>query len=98
MTSSLASIMANSTSGSAIAAALPKVSGPHGPQFTLLTLKKAVAKLKSGAKLINYQGVSGPVDFNANGDIRTSFINVYQYSGGVLKVRSVMHPATKKGK
>ena len=78
-------------------AALPKVEQePRGPQFTLLTLTKAVAKLKSGAKVINYQGVSGPVDFNANGDIRTSFINVYQYSGGVLKVRGVLKPGAKK--
>jgi ABC-type branched-subunit amino acid transport system substrate-binding protein len=92
----LAAIAAKSTDGRAIAAALPKVSGPHGPQFTLLTLAKAVAKLKSGAKVINYQGVSGPVDFNANGDIRTSFINVYQYSGGVLKVRGVLKPGVKK--
>jgi ABC-type branched-subunit amino acid transport system substrate-binding protein len=92
---SLAAIAAKSTTGSAIAAALPKVSGPHGPQFTLLTLAKAVAKLKSGTKVINYQGVSGPVDFNAHGDIRTSFINVYQYSGGVLKVRGVLRPGAK---
>jgi ABC-type branched-subunit amino acid transport system substrate-binding protein len=93
---SLASIAAKSTDGRAIAAQLQNVSGPKGPQFTMLTLAKAVAKLKAGTKVINYQGVSGPVDFNANGDIRTSFINVYQYSGGVLKVRGVLRPGAKK--
>ena len=41
-------------------------------------------------------GVTASIDFNANGDIRTSFINVYQYSGGVLKVRGVLHPGAKK--
>lgn len=91
---SLASIAANSTNGRAIAAALPRVSGPKGPQFTILNLAKAVKALKAGTKVINYDGVSGPVDFDANGDIRTSFINVYQYIGGELKVRDVMHPAS----
>lgn len=89
---SLAAISAKSTDGRAIAAALPKVSGPGGPQVTMLTLAKGIAKLKAGTKVINYQGVSGPVDFDRNGDIRTSFINVYQYSGGALKVRGVLRP------
>jgi branched-chain amino acid transport system substrate-binding protein len=89
---SLASIAAGSTDGRAIAKAMPNVSGPKGPQFTFQTLKKAIAKLKAGTKVINYQGVSGPLDFNANGDIRSSFINVYQYVGGKLIVRGAMRP------
>jgi ABC-type branched-subunit amino acid transport system substrate-binding protein len=93
---SLAIIAANSPNGRAIAAALPRVSGPHGPQYTFQTLAKGIGRLKSGTKVINYQGVSGPVDFNKNGDIRTSFIDVYQYVGGKLIVRGVMRPAKKK--
>jgi branched-chain amino acid transport system substrate-binding protein len=89
---SLGAIAAKSSDGRAIAAALPKVNGGHGPQFTVQTLTKAVAKLKGGAKLINYQGVSGPVDFNRNGDIKASYINVYKYVNSELKVFGVLRP------
>src|SRR5262245_22757473 len=89
----LGALNAHSTNGRAIAAALPKVNGGHGPQYTFLTLSKAMAKIKSKSAVINYQGVSGPIDWNANGDIRQSFINVYQYVNNVLVVRGVIRPA-----
>jgi ABC-type branched-subunit amino acid transport system substrate-binding protein len=94
----LAAISAKSTNGKAIAAALPKVNGPKGPQFSSLKLQKAVSALKSGAKIINYQGVSGPIDFNINGDIRSSFINIYQYQNNTLNVTGVLDPTAKPKK
>jgi branched-chain amino acid transport system substrate-binding protein len=89
----LGALNAHSTNGRAIAAALPKVNSGHGPQYTFLTLSKAMAKIKTKPAVINYQGVSGPIDWNANGDIRQSFINVYQYVNNVLVVRGVIKPS-----
>jgi branched-chain amino acid transport system substrate-binding protein len=88
----LGSINAHSTNGRAIAAALPKVNSGRGPQYTFLTLAKAMKKIKSKTAVINYQGVSGPIDWDANGDIRQSFINVYQYVNNILVVRGVIKP------
>jgi branched-chain amino acid transport system substrate-binding protein len=88
----LGALDAHSTDGRAIAAALPKVNSGKGPQYTFLTLAQAMAKIKSKSAVINYQGVSGPIDWDANGDIRQSFINVYQYVNNVLVVRGVIRP------
>jgi ABC-type branched-subunit amino acid transport system substrate-binding protein len=94
----LGAISAKSTSGKAIAAALPKVNGPKGPQYNMLKLSKLIGQLKAGVKVVNYQGVSGPIDFNINGDIRTSFINIYQYANNALNVTGVLDPAAKTTK
>ena len=88
----LGSLDAHSTNGRSIAAALPKVNSGKGPQYTFLTLSKAMKKIKSRSAVINYQGVSGPIDWDANGDIKQSFINVYQYVNNVLVVRGVIKP------
>ncbi len=88
----LGAVDAHSTNGRAIAAALPKVNSGHGTQFTFLTLANAMKKIKTKSAVINYQGVSGPIDWNKNGDIRQSFINVYQYVNNILVVRGVIKP------
>jgi branched-chain amino acid transport system substrate-binding protein len=88
----LGSIDAHSTNGRSIAAWLPKVNNGHGPQYTFLTLANAMKKIKTKSAVFNYQGVSGPIDWDKNGDILQSFINVYQYVNGVLVVRGVIKP------
>ena len=88
----LGALDAHSTSRRAIAAALPKVNSGHGPQFTFLTLANAMKKIKTKSAVINYQGVGGPIDWNKNGDIQPSFINVYQYVNNLLVVRGVIKP------
>jgi branched-chain amino acid transport system substrate-binding protein len=88
----LGSLNAHSTNGRAIAAALPKVNSGRGPQYTFLTLTQAMKKIKTKSALINYEGVSGPIDWDKNGDIKQSFINVYQYVNNILVVRGVIKP------
>ncbi|MBT2228674.1 ABC transporter substrate-binding protein [Nonomuraea sp. NEAU-A123] len=71
----LAAEAAKDDSGRAIAAKLPDVSegGEKCKSF-----KSCVALLKAG-KNIDYDGVSGPVEFNAAGDPSVATIGIYQY-------------------
>ncbi|MEU4224436.1 ABC transporter substrate-binding protein [Nonomuraea sp. NPDC026600] len=71
----LAAEAAKNDSGRAIAAKLPDVSegGEKCKSF-----KTCVALLKAG-KNIDYDGVSGPVEFNAAGDPSVATIGIYQY-------------------
>jgi branched-chain amino acid transport system substrate-binding protein len=87
----LGAVKAKSTNGRAIAKQLNSVSGPNGSEYTFQTFGDAL-KAVNGGKAINYQGVSGPVDFDAHGDIKTSFLNVYKYIDGKLVVLGVMQP------
>lgn len=66
----LAMEAADGSAGSAIAAAVPKVTDPTGePIFPNAEgLKKARELLRAG-KTISYQGGTGPVKFDANGDV-----------------------------
>ncbi|MGH9102909.1 MAG: ABC transporter substrate-binding protein [Acidimicrobiales bacterium] len=57
----LAITKAHSTTGSAINAAMTQVSNPPGTQVS--SYATGVADIKAGKK-IDYQGVSGPMDFN----------------------------------
>ncbi len=63
-----------------------------GPGKTKVTsFKAALAALKAGKK-VNYDGVSGPVEFDKNGDPTGAFIGIYrfnskgQYSDNLVKV------------
>jgi ABC-type branched-subunit amino acid transport system substrate-binding protein len=73
----LASVAADSTKSEDIAKALPK--------FTFLQLAAAVKALRAG-KDIDYEGVSGPIDFDRNGDPTTQLFDFYTYRKGALTV------------
>jgi ABC-type branched-subunit amino acid transport system substrate-binding protein len=81
----LASVAADSTKGEDIAKALPKVAGPPGRKYTFLQLADAVKALRAGRD-IDYEGVSGPIDFDRNGDPTTQLFDFYTYRQGVLTV------------
>lgn len=57
----LAIVKAGTTDGAQVAAAIPQVSSPPGT--TVATFADGVAALKAGTK-INYDGASGPMDYN----------------------------------
>lgn len=59
---------AGSTDGRAIADALMEVNDPDGEVILPTEWEKAKALIAEGRK-INYQGASGPVDFDENGDV-----------------------------
>jgi branched-chain amino acid transport system substrate-binding protein len=65
----------------AIAQAVPAIAGPPGQKVSSFAEGKAA--LKAGQK-INYEGASGPLDFDANGDAISVF-GVNQVSKGALE-------------
>jgi ABC-type branched-subunit amino acid transport system substrate-binding protein len=71
----LAAIAAKSDAGTAIAAKLQDVSsgGEKCKDF------KSCADLLAAGKDIDYDGVSGPIEFNAAGDPAEATIGIYQY-------------------
>ena len=76
----LASIAAHSNSPSAIKGKLRAVSGPPGTSYTFQQLPQAIKDLEAG-KDINYEGVSGPIDFAPNGDPTAGTYDEYGYTG-----------------
>jgi branched-chain amino acid transport system substrate-binding protein len=83
MTCILASIAANSNSPKAIAGKLRAISGPPGQKFTFLQLPQAIKALRAG-KDINYEGIAGPIDWDANGDPAAATYDFYKYLNGTL--------------
>lgn len=81
----LASAAAHSSSGAAIAKKVISVSGPKGKAYSFLQLTAAFKALKAG-KDINYEGVSGSLDLNSQGDPGAGLANVNQYQAGNLKL------------
>jgi ABC-type branched-subunit amino acid transport system substrate-binding protein len=82
----LGAVAAHSSDGRAIAKQLRRVSGPPGIKYNYLQLPQAIAALQAG-KDINYEGVSGSIDFDANGDPGAASYDFYQYVNGVLTVQ-----------
>ena len=64
----------------AIAQAIPVIAGPPGKPVS--SFAEGRAALQAGEK-INYEGASGPLDFDANGDAISVF-GVQQFSKGTL--------------
>lgn len=81
----LASAAAHSSNGAAIAKKVIPVSAPGGKAYSFLQLTSAFKALKAG-KDINYEGVSGSLDLNAQGDPGAGLANVLQYKSGNLKL------------
>jgi ABC-type branched-subunit amino acid transport system substrate-binding protein len=79
----LAAIAARSTSGPKIAGQMRRVAGPPGKAYSFTDLAGAIKAIVAG-KDINYQGASGPLDFDANGDITASQFQMWQYQNGQL--------------
>jgi branched-chain amino acid transport system substrate-binding protein len=83
----LGAVAAHSSNGVAIAKKLHALSAPPGKTYTFLQLAGALKALWAG-KNINYQGVSGSLDLNANGDLNGGLINVNRYVNSNLTLKS----------
>ncbi len=77
----LAALAANSSKGSDIVKQIRRVSSVPGRTYTYLNLVAAIKAVRAG-KDINYEGVGGPVDFDAKGDLKAALYNVYSYKDG----------------
>jgi ABC-type branched-subunit amino acid transport system substrate-binding protein len=81
----LGAVAARSSSGSAIAKKIEAVSAPPGTPYTYLQLAAAFKALWAG-KDINFQGVSGSLDLDSNGDVSGGLININRYVKNNLKL------------
>ncbi|MCU1579507.1 MAG: branched-chain amino acid transporter substrate-binding protein [Rhodoglobus sp.] len=74
----LAALAANSTDGKAIAAKLQEVSGGSGSGKKATDFASAAQIILDGG-VVDYDGYSGPVTFDKNGDPTEATIGIYQY-------------------
>jgi branched-chain amino acid transport system substrate-binding protein len=78
----LAAVAAGSTDGQAMADQVRDVSGPPGDQYTWEQLSDAITALENGDD-IDYQGASGPIDMDENGDATAGVYDIYEFKDGV---------------
>src|ERR687895_2121872 len=76
----LGATAAGSSEGRDIQEALRDVSAPPGDKFTFLQLDEAVRALQEGQD-IDFDGVTGPIDWDDNGDPTTATYEVWTYGG-----------------
>lgn len=76
MVIALAALQAQSVDGATLRNHIIDVSGPDGE--AVRTFEQA-AKLINAGKSIDYNGLSGPIDFDENGDLTGAFISFYLY-------------------
>lgn len=81
----LSAVAAGSTDGKEMAAKLQDVSGPGGTKYTFEQLPDAIKALQNGDD-INYEGASGPLDLNEQGDPTSGVYDIYRYKDGKIDV------------
>jgi ABC-type branched-subunit amino acid transport system substrate-binding protein len=81
----LSAVAAGSTKGEDMADHVREVSAPPGRKFTWLQLDQAVKALQAGLE-IDYDGASGSINMNDDGDPTAGVYDVYEFRGGRLRV------------
>jgi ABC-type branched-subunit amino acid transport system substrate-binding protein len=79
----LGAVAAGSTEGPEIAEALPGVTAPGGSKYTFEELPQAIEALEKGQD-IDYEGTSGPIDWEENGDLSRYIYDISEFKGGKL--------------
>jgi branched-chain amino acid transport system substrate-binding protein len=81
----LAAVAAGSTNGGDMADKLRAVSSPPGKKYTWEQLPQALKALEDD-KEIDYDGASGPVDLDRNGDPMSGTYDAYRFADGKIDV------------
>lgn len=79
----LAAVAAGSSDGEAIAEAIVDVTGPGGAKYTFEQLPQAIEALEEGED-IDYEGASGPIDWDEGGDLSRYIYDISEFKGGKL--------------
>lgn len=79
----MAALRAGSTDPADIADELAAVSGPDGDEVDFRDLASAFEMLADGDD-VDYQGVTGPVDWDDNGDITAADYDVWSFADGAV--------------
>jgi branched-chain amino acid transport system substrate-binding protein len=78
----LAAVAAGSTEGADMAEFIQDISSPEGDQYTWDQLPEAIEALQNGDD-IDYQGASGAIDMDENGDATAGVYDIYEFTDGV---------------
>jgi ABC-type branched-subunit amino acid transport system substrate-binding protein len=78
----LAAVAAGSTEGADMAEHVVDISAPPGDAYTFEELPEAIEALQNGDD-IDYQGASGPIDMDENGDATAGVYDIYEFKDGV---------------
>jgi branched-chain amino acid transport system substrate-binding protein len=78
----LAAVAAGSTEGADMAEHVVDISAPGGTEYTFEELPEAIEALQNGDD-IDYQGASGPIDMDENGDATAGVYDIYEFTDGV---------------
>ena len=81
MMCALAAVAAHSADPAKIAKKLSATSNPPGFKLTWQNLRGIVGRLERG-KEIDYEGVSGPINWDANGDVTAAVYAILQFRNG----------------
>lgn len=92
----LAAVAAKDASGVGIKSQLTEISKAGAGKVTVSTFAAGVKALKAGKK-INYDGKTGAIEFDKNGDPTGAYIGIYRYSAaGTFKlVKTVLGSSVK---
>ncbi|MGH2987800.1 MAG: ABC transporter substrate-binding protein [Solirubrobacterales bacterium] len=74
----LAAVAAGSTEGTDMAAEVQAISSPDGEPYTWEELPEAIEALQNGDE-IDYQGASGAIDINADGDATAGVYDIFEF-------------------
>jgi branched-chain amino acid transport system substrate-binding protein len=92
----LAAVAAGSTEGADMAEVVQDISAPEGDQYTWEELPDAVEALENGDD-IDYQGASGPIDMDENGDATSGVYDIYEFKNGVPEATDEVEVAAPTG-
>ncbi len=96
MLAAIAAQAAKDASGPGIRKELTNISKAGKGKVKVTSFKAALAALKANKK-VDYDGVSGPIEFDANGDPTGAFIGIYRYgASGTYKLVKVVAGNTVK--
>jgi ABC-type branched-subunit amino acid transport system substrate-binding protein len=84
MVAFLAAVQGGSSDPATISDNLQAVAGPPGEKVTFEQLDEALAALMEGEQ-IDYEGASGPIDFDSRGDPASAIYEVWRFEGGKIK-------------
>jgi ABC-type branched-subunit amino acid transport system substrate-binding protein len=79
----LAAVAAGSTEGPEMAEQVRNISNEPGEKYTFEQLPDAIRALQDGQE-IDFDGASGPIDMNDQGDATAGVYDIYQYEDGEL--------------
>jgi ABC-type branched-subunit amino acid transport system substrate-binding protein len=81
----LSAVAAGSTNAKDMAKKVQEVSAPPGRKFNWMQLDQAVKALEAGQD-IDYDGASGPIDLNGDGDPTAGVYDVYEFRKGKIRL------------